>query len=546
MNVEHSIFNATFILFYFYELIYALTKLRRNVGSMSSDGSDAFETDLVMSSLSPRTKRRLAAQTYSFDGLQRAIPLTDDDAGDRLLEGILILGAYPWEQDQTPRILASFPGDYSAPETLLQFCYPQKTAAAEPVKVGDLSDLMQLAAARPDPRELEFFVLYFANSDQSPYYFCCRFPASAFSVPVVCHDLTLSQVFEKTSGKSVPHSNIVIAIPARFPYQELYFQMLKWLVAADGIERTDLANFIDKLDAFKWDFKKAEEDVIKHPTEKIPRMPMWPSDVRGDIRSAMNVLLDERLHEGGYKVRIDIEKFPVFVWERPPSERNDLPLGWFAVESLVDGMSPDVYLHLIEALCLERKVIVHGARNSTAAHAVLALKYMRYPLPQAIPVVSLVPGGNDEVLENEEPMIVGTSKVPSVRHDNFVILDADTQSLEVVQPLPEFPNRAELRSEIVRCLERYATSKCDGARALLSVTNKAVNELTYPMKYAFHATESGAVFDMDSYLACFTDDSREFVRQFTTTRAFNAYVDELRDGFATVGLPYPLPLIPLI
>ena len=510
---------------------------------MSEDNSEVFETDLVISSLSPRAKQRPAALSYSFDGLQRSINLDDDD---RLLEGILVLGAFPWDKDQSPRILASFPEPEPSSETLLQFCFPKKTAAAEPVKVTDLSELMPLVTSRPSPRDLEFFALYFANSDQSPYYYCCRFKASPFSVPVVSHDLTLEQVFEHASGQQVPHSEIVLVVRARFPYQELYFELLKWLVAAEGLERTDLANFVDKLDAFKWNFKKAEEDVIKNPTEKIPRMPRWPSESRENVLNAMNVFLGERLREGDYKVSIDIEKFPVFVWERPPSERNDLPLGWFAMECLIENMSPDVYLHLIEALCLERKVIVYSAKNSKAAHSVLALKYMRYPLPQAIPVVSLVPTGSEKILENEDPMIVGTDKMATARHENFVILDADAQTLEIVKPLAAFPNRAELRSEIVRCLELYSTNKSDGARALLSVTNKAVNELTYPMKYAFHAAGGVAVFDKNAYLECFTDDSRDFVTQLMATRAFNAYTEELKDGFDSVGLPYPLPLIPQI
>ena len=513
---------------------------------MSEDNSEVFETDLVISSLSPRAKQRPAALSYSFDGLQRSINLEDDD---RLLEGILVLGAFPWDKDQSPRILASFPEPEPSSETLLQFCFPKKTAAAEPVKVTDLSELMPLVTSRPSPRDLEFFALYFANSDQCPYYYCCRFKASPFSVPVICHELNLEQVFQHASGKLVQETALVLVVRARFPYQELYFQMLRWLIDVDKMGRAELPNFIDKLDYFKGNFKKAEDDVKRNPTEKIDQMPRWPVEVREHMLGVIHRLLGERLTEGHHSVRWDIENFPEFVWERAPSERNDLPLGWFALASLMENMSPDVYLQVVEALILERKVIVYSKRNSRAAHAVLALKYMRYPLPQSIPVVSLVPAGSESILENQDPMIVGTEKVPEARGANFVVLDVDAQTIEASEPLLDIPNRTALREAVVRAIAVYATDKTAGARQLLGVTNRAINELTYPIKYAFHVVDDAShavIFDKDVYRACFTPDASEFLTRLMQTKSFEDYVEELKGEFDSVGLPYPLMLLPQI
>lgn len=501
-------------------------------------------TDLRTSSLSPRTKRRHAADAYSFDGLQRSIALTDDY--DNLIEGVVVLGAFPWDHDKSPRILASFPENQPSVDGLIDFCFPKKTAGTEPTRIGDVVELMPLALSQPARRDLDFFVLYFANSDQCPYYYCVRFRASPFAVPVFCHNLDLERIFECVSGKVVPETELVLVVRSRFPYQELYFQMLKWLIEIDKINRADLANFIDKLDFFKGNFKKAVDDIVRNPTEKVSQMPRWPSDVRPEVTAVITRLLDEHLSEGHYGVRIDIENYPEFAWERAPSERNDLPLGWFALASLVENMSPDVYLQLVEALCLERKVVVYSKRNSRAAHGVLALKYMRYPLPQSIPVVSLLPVGSEELLDNDEPMIVGTEKLPSQRGPNFVILDVDNQTIDPVTPLIDIPNKVALREAVVQAIALYATDRTAGARQLLGITNRAVNELTYPIKYAFQARENGIVFDADAYKTCFAAEARDFVEKLIRTTAFEAYVEELKGEFDTVGLPYPLTMLPQI
>ena len=51
-------------------------------------------------------------------------------------------------------------------------------------------------------------------------------------------------------------------------------------------------------------------------------------------------------------------------------------------------------------------------------------------------------------------------------------------------------------------------------------------------------------FNLDAYLQCFTEDAGEFVTEFSRTKGFAMYVEELKESYSRVGLPYPVSLVP--
>jgi hypothetical protein len=91
-----------------------------------------------------------------------------------------------------------------------------------------------------------FRVLYFPKDPISPYFFTYSFLVSPLTIPAFTHSLSLQELMTHISATSCPTTEICIAIKTRFPFCDLFYHFIIWLLESETVSRMEVCDIVEQ------------------------------------------------------------------------------------------------------------------------------------------------------------------------------------------------------------------------------------------------------------------------------------------------------------
>eukprot|EP01080_Neovahlkampfia_damariscottae_P006599 gene6599-10762_t len=260
---------------------------------------------------------------------------------------------------------------------------------------------------------------------------------------------------------------------------------------------------------------------------------------------------------------------------RPPV--NKLPLCDVPFDLLFEHLSVDSMIFLINAMLLEKKIVVHSKNHMILGYIIEALSSLIFPFYWQHVYIPLLPKQCKDFIYAPVPFIMGIDTelfqqigFESSLHDDTVVVDLNLKKVQKIklEPLPDTKN---LKKQLSNILSKYkfvdSINEIDMAFPLVPIPSEIdtlddqtkefpKEEIRYEFfryfsllfkdyrKYILKAAHGATIDDLsevfpkrDEYLSNFPKKDQEFFKNFFETSSWERFViDKIESSTATESL----------
>ena len=431
---------------------------------------------------------------------------------------IYFTGTCPWEDEKTqPHLFFTIPFDQTLEDPISAFCFPHGGKITKKIIHSD-AEFIQEALSKPDENsgDLEFFTLYFPIIEDAPYFYCCRFLGNLFSMPTISHELTLDDIFSLVNKGDVPCSEMCICVQSSYPDSNLYYGFLKWILQC---ERVGKFSITQATDMFLQD--KLTDNEMKNFGAQ------WPEKHRDSLSALAAKIIFSEIPAPGDKLFVDKSPFPPFSWTREVThKRKDFELCLSSMRTLISFTPLSIYMQLISALLLEKRIIVYSNSCSITTDIILAFHAMLYPMKWVAPSISILPDAATDIFDSPSSTMLGIDKPLKNPPDNTYYYDCDKREFKCPRQLHPFPH-AMLLEERLKPLFVDPSGK---EKEIIEMTNMAMKDILSPLRASIitdfsDPKKSGSRFMPELFLKNFPSESRLFVKSMLNTQMMQFHIE---------------------
>ncbi|KAH0790052.1 putative GTPase activating protein [Histomonas meleagridis] len=443
---------------------------------------------------------------------------------ERIIESIIIVGSHPWEDDRTPKLLyCSSSNPTNDDKMLADFCFPNgKTEIHK--KVFSRPDLV-LSHIFQDPNKIkfDFFTFYFPSNDSAPYAFCSGYEASTFTFPTFAHNLTKKQVFDSFKNNTLYTTKIFICIRTKFPFDELFQMFAKWILQSEHIGRMNI--YQESNIKFNSNLQTVSNQTVSNGETSF-LFQDWPQSQRRKITVVFGRILNIIPPVPGRDVSFDIEPFPLFTWQRPSLNGGSyLPLAWNSLSMAIQLISPDLFLKIFKAVCLERTIIVYHDDMANVTNFLLALIFALKPMRWVSGFISILPDKLKDMLDSPSPLMIGMVEPLHEVYSGHVYVDLKKRNITSVEKI----EKMKLIDELLPFLKK--NWKPENVSEILNRLNDIMQTIINNVEKSIVSNLSKAQvtsnFVEELFLCYFDSGSKEFLEQMCVSQMFRFLVEQM-------------------
>jgi hypothetical protein len=431
-----------------------------------------------------------------------------------IIDGLYIVGNYPWAGEPTPTVLYSMTPEDPSGQAYAIFLLP-KGSTYSTRQFHHSGELLQHLYDPTSTTRGTFHTLYFPETPSSPYFFTYRFSVDPLTLPSIAHKFSLSQLLEQMSRSALPVTEICIGIKTKFPFYEFFVGLIQWILESETVARMQVCDHID--------------GFLENPGSVTPHVAVWPDEHRTRFLNDFVAFAAIPPPDPQVEVVLDSPPCRVFRWMRPHADKNYYPLASRVLADVVKTTSQRTFTQLFSALLLEKTIVVFHTQETIVNNVILALHYMLRPLRWVSGSISILPDCLEELLNAPNPLLVGMTKPLTEMGPGFVYFNLVTRQVRASDgDFPLLPRRAEMEKRLKPIWAQ--PSKAADPLEILKETSSAVTGFTHAIAPSimadFSQSEVHSKFFLELFLKRFAREDRSFVQALAVSQMFQAEIEQ--------------------
>lgn len=445
---------------------------------------------------------------------------------DSIIQGIYMIGSLPWEEDHHPHLLFSLPEGDQESGSLVSFCIDKSDVKSQ-VPIDSKEKFMSEILGEINDDQIEFFTLYFPTFTNSPYYYCAKFTANSFTIPLLCHGRKMDALFNSVTNNSLPTTRICIAIRSKFPYPDLYFNFIKYFLKCELLGRKKISNLLEMFYQ-TGEFKEAVNQYRKSYDLKT-LLSDWPYSFRNLMTELVGIALAKRFGEEHKQITIEHQKLDKFIWNHPTIDPPIDNFILFSIQSILRYLTPEQFLQMFSAIVLEKKIIIYGKNREIITNIVNSIHYIISPFSISIPILSILPSNTSEILNSHSPMIMGSSRKPVDKSGLFFLVDLEDKSVILPELFLLFPRYEQILSSLTDVWDLYAENASHAALTIRDITNGLMKDFDEALSFSITVDyneiyQRSANFHPEIFVSYFLANDISFIKEFLNTIYVQNYI----------------------
>ncbi|OHT17318.1 hypothetical protein TRFO_12471 [Tritrichomonas foetus] len=496
---------------------------------------------------SPRRVMRFRRNNSAFNDSDDALTIIrrTSDQFKSIIEGVYIIGTYPWQSfDEPTRLL--FNSKFSFDDSIIPFIFPhgRKIFRKQFVNPNEmLSEVFE-----DDDKNGNFVTLYFPEKTNCPYLYCYKYCVSPLTLPSITHEFSLQELISHMTCSDVPYCEICVAIQSKLPYDTLFKNMIFWYLKCETISRIEAYDLIEsallqgKESNHKKDFSPLPlnsggsillQDIPDSPTTQIPACG-WPEKNALKIKNIIKATANRMMPQPNETITLDFSPFPIFEWTRPMSVKSYFPFARTCIYELVSRVSPPALAMILGTLALEKSMVIYHNHEEVVSRVILALHYMLKPLRWVSGSISILPKSLIDLFHAPNPLLIGTSLPPSdqtIDYANFVFIDLVKCEITVNDAIPDIPFEYTFEEDVKDVWDEIKDPQDPKLNRIIMAANLAIRDILGPAEASIVSDFSDidnttSKFVQELYLEQFDPMAREYLTTFSETQMFHLHVEQ--------------------
>lgn len=459
--------------------------------------------------------------------LNQMIKICPDDSVDdslikqpdlNFIHELSIIGSLPKTDDKQPKVLFTLPLNTKNADYISLFCFPHECEHSQ--KTVELpSEVINQILNEPKAEDIEFLSVYFPLIEEAPYFFCCKYVANPFSIPSICHDYNLDNVFSMITKSSIPTCEICIAIQTYYPFQEMYYGFLKWLICCEQIGKYSISPLIDSF-------------LISNEINSSVDKSKWPSCHRRQFSEFLSTIIQTHLDLNSSFV-IDRAPYPKFAWDLEPIENMSEKLVINCVGCLLDRIDCEQFIVLLSSLLLQKHVIIFYKKIDILTNIIIAIQNLILPLEWHVGIIPILPDSRDDLIQSPTPVIIGVDHPLSedLSEDN-VFLDLENNRMEIHCSIPNLPFAKLIRESFYKYFDLLGGhSRAIAIKEILDAVHQLVKKILSNVRPSIMTDYSNledisSRFFVELFMKRFDKDNRAFIQKMLETQILKFYIEK--------------------
>ncbi|KAH0795872.1 DENN (AEX-3) domain-containing protein [Histomonas meleagridis] len=435
--------------------------------------------------------------------------IINNEEVNHIVNSILIVGSYPWENDTTPKILyCSHENPLNDVEISLALdCFPKGKTEIYDVIIPK-QELNPHVIKEVKLNDLEFFAISYLANDEAPYVFCYGYDASSFTFPSFAHNLTASEIVSQYENEILMMTKIFICFLTKFPYNDIFNEIVLWLLRSERIGRFFLHDYIIQI---------TSTQTISH----VETDNDYPITQRNKMKEIITELCNKAPPLPGQKLEIDLIPYPPLSWERPILDQSSFPI--YTMASLIETVRPPLFLAIFKTLCLEKSFVVYHSDITKVSNFIWALYFALKPLQLNAKVITVLSTRYIDFIDSPVPMIFGTTfKLED--YNNIIFFDLERKEAKGIKNFGKF----EMFDNLLPILESKWSP--ENAQLILKMLNDVMQKIIERVKKSIITNRSDnnahSMFEKNLFLGRFVHESRPFLNEMCNTPSFKLMVEQ--------------------
>lgn len=479
------------------------------------DSTDKYNSLRLISNFRKRTKAEALPNTPINDSL---VEPSTFDIQPNLIKRIYFNGVCPWESTEEAHLFYTIPFDKSLADPISRFLFPHGCRHGK-LLFKSPSDFINSIMSIPYEKDLEFMTLYFPTIEDGPFFHCCKFVGTPFSIPTISHELNIEDIFSLIQNNAMPICDMAICVQSMYKDATMFHDFIKWYLECERIGKLAITPFLELFMESKSLTSQSINSLFGPDADKV-----WPNIHRTKILAFLPCIGFTLLPTIGEEFVIDYEPFPPFKWTRKAGIEGDDKFIANCIQFLTTIYKPSIFVHILSALITENNFLVYSESQRLICNTVIALHGMLLPLNWVSTSISLLPDGLEDLLESPAPFIVGVDKKLKKLPPNTVILNIDKKTADIPTSIVKMPQYNEM---VERLKPLFKEQKIE---EIMGYTSQAIKELIGPIRPSIMTDISdkdhpGSRFVKELFLKNFPVASRKFVDTMTTTQMIQFYIE---------------------
>ena len=487
---------------------------------------------------------------------------------DKLIDSIYVFGNYPWEPYEIgPRVLFNI--GKGTGEEIIQFMFPQGRVMYNKNFLNFKDSLQEIYAKRTG-KYLPYFLKEVRNC---PFLFCYRFYVTPLTLPSFIHNFTLDELISHIKPNGLPVGEICIAIQTKLPYDQMFYDLIQWILTCDDVLRyqawpnikkkmNELFQQHQNLTVDPVIFDDMDQRVSKYLDICVPKTSQsllvsdipqmlsfsddeddkehyqWPITASNDLHNLLRKLVNQMTPEPNSTFTVNCISYTPFNWTRPYNYEDHIPFARSCLLELISRVSFNQFLIILQSLFFETSIVVFHPEEIVVCKIILVFNFLLRPLRWAFAIVCNLPEALNGFYDSCFPVLLGTTKKPQISKitlNEFVFVDLINQECtlhcKTNKKFPNFPKYKEFQKDLEKSWKLIGSDNNEAAKQVLDLVKFLINDIVAPAEKSIISNisdikETNSKFHEELYFQQFSPKDQEFLHSFTSTQAFKYYIEQ--------------------